>query len=785
MASAIRPISVDNDSVIYEHIIPRSVRQKWMRRASIDHLDLIPTSPREHLGPKKRDSSVGSSLGSDESVKGVEYGDSIVSHDVQSIKNNSNGVIDSRSESLITPEEEKAVFNAFGVKLRHRGIHAITKSSPPVTRDNIENHPQPATEVKNKPLGKHGYSQRDLSGAERKENTAIANIQARDAAKRQRPLSMPITTDKIEMDFETQGDGFNVSKAKPKAYISPHAKVPWKRKMVAKVLETKGTNISNTQSASGEKNEQEKHRKILHNIPKSDVLAHSKKHGNTRQNRYDLCDNQSSKSNKVSLDFHKSETRDLFSRESPHNGEVMGSNEDSDLLHSVTERRKTFEKYGGRVHTEVFGSQDKEVVALTNEKNTTEKRKIFHYDGNEVKDKSNIDFKNTHEVDRKSSRGNKFAAAVKTQASNKIGSESTDQKILKHQKKSKEKLFITENSQENSSNVFQSVPSQKQDDRFDKVTKLVSEKTSKQPEVQSNAKSTIGNTDDAFILRRKFEKKINKMVILTGEQRDRELKSKQSKIVKKEASKGSEGKVSQKLAIAREIPKEASNQADIPVTNLDDTMQNVAQNPDHDIPITNLDEISPPGLPIRKTENDIGKSIPFASNLVIFPPKKPGKYDADRRELVAPKVVFESPVIGLVSALSPKGKSNGKKKFRVSFVSEELETVHTYPSESVAMELYDEAYGQNDIEIPAGNSEKSIDDVIEKESNLADLHCYLPSSFSDLSSTLERERHTLARQNEIAAQKEVETESSLLNSLGSDNSLFTETSIGETNAILF
>ena len=118
-------------------------------------------------------------------------------------------------------------------------------------------------------------------------------------------------------------------------------------------------------------------------------------------------------------------------------------------------------------------------------------------------------------------------------------------------------------------------------------------------------------------------------------------------------------------------------------------------------------------------------------------------------------------------------------------MSEELETVHTYPSESVAMELYDEAYGQNDVEVPAGTSEKSIDDVIEKERNLADLHCYMPNSFSDLSGTLERERRTLARQNEIAAQKEIETESSLLNSLGSDNSLFTETSIGETNAILF
>ena len=660
MASAMRPISVDNDSVIYEHIIPRSVRQKWMRRASIEQLDLIPTSPREHLGPKKQDRSVRRSFGSDESVKGVEYGDSIVSHDVQSIKNNSNGVFDSKSESLITPEEEKAVFNAFGVKLRHRGIHSTAKSNSSASREDIESHLQPATEVKNKHLGKHGYSQRDLSGSERKENTTIANSQARDTAKRQRPLSMPIITDKINMDFETQGDGFYLSKPKPKAYISPHAKVPWKRNMVTKIVEPKGTNISNTQRTSGGKSEQEKHKKTVHNIPTSDVVAHPKENENRVQNNHSLHDSQNSKGNKVNLGYQKSEIHDLVSRESPHNGEVVRSNAESDLLHFVSERRKTFENYGGRAHMGVLGSQDREVVALTNEGNITEKSKMLCHDSNEVKEKSSIDFEKIHKVERKSSRENKYGSAEKTQTFDKICSENSDENILKHEKKGKGKLLLEENNQKKSSNIFQSVPPQKRDDRSYKVTNLVSEKTSKQPEVQSNADSTIVSTDEAFILRRAFEKKINKMVILTGEQRDRELKSKQSTIVKKEASKGSEVKVSQKVAIAKEKPKEASNHADIPVTNLDDTMQNVVQNQAYDIPITNLDELSPPGPTKGEMEVNSGKSMPISSNLVIVPPKKPGKYDADRRELVAPKVIFESPVVGLVSALSPKRKSYGK-----------------------------------------------------------------------------------------------------------------------------
>ena len=117
-------------------------------------------------------------------------------------------------------------------------------------------------------------------------------------------------------------------------------------------------------------------------------------------------------------------------------------------------------------------------------------------------------------------------------------------------------------------------------------------------------------------------------------------------------------------------------------------------------------------------------------------------------------------------------------------MSDDLETVHTYPSESVAMEIYDEVHAKI---VPDNlNDERSIDDVIANERDSVDFHCYMPNSFTDLAGTLERERRTLARQNEkVASEKEDANEKNMLSALGNNNSLFTETSAGETNAILF
>ena len=101
------------------------------------------------------------------------------------------------------------------------------------------------------------------------------------------------------------------------------------------------------------------------------------------------------------------------------------------------------------------------------------------------------------------------------------------------------------------------------------------------------------------------------------------------------------------------------------------------------------------------------------------------------------------------------------------------------------MEIYDEVHGQNTAITPTDNGEKSIDDVIADESNSADFHSYMPSSFSDISGTLERERQAIAQQNEISTKKETHTENNLLSSIGESNTVFTETSAGGTNAILF
>lgn len=115
-------------------------------------------------------------------------------------------------------------------------------------------------------------------------------------------------------------------------------------------------------------------------------------------------------------------------------------------------------------------------------------------------------------------------------------------------------------------------------------------------------------------------------------------------------------------------------------------------------------------------------------------------------------------------------------------MSECLETVHMYPSECAAIELFDETQ-------PGSQSEKSIDDVIADKASPGDFQSYMPNSFSDLSGTIERERNKIAKKDIVVVPKdEVAVESENLSnksSYGSNGSLFTESSTADINAILF
>ena len=119
---------------------------------------------------------------------------------------------------------------------------------------------------------------------------------------------------------------------------------------------------------------------------------------------------------------------------------------------------------------------------------------------------------------------------------------------------------------------------------------------------------------------------------------------------------------------------------------------------------------------------------------------------------------------------------------RVSFVSDGLETVHLYPSEVAAMEMYDETHAN----IEQGSDEKDIDDVIADKANTGDFQSYMPSSLSDLSGTLERERSAIAKQSRKSTEMEAaDKEASTLSSYAQDGALFTESSTNGANALLF
>ena len=673
MSSVVKPISVDSDSVIYEHIIPRSVRQKWMRRTSSDHLDLVLVSPRERLKVSKPDKNVEKSIKADRSNKGNEYGESIVSHDVQSMKYNDSDVSVSKSESRITPEEEKAVFNAFGVKLRHTGIQSTAKYAPFGFIEGDENSTKHPLEIDATQLDEKMHSKRDLVCPEAEEKNTNKFMQIKDTKRRSRPLSMPNMTEIIGENYQMQVDSFSLDKPKPKAYISPHAKVPWKRNIVKKAVEAKGSDEKSVKNVFDEKCKQERNIQATESISTNVAAVHHNKHGDGLGKGDDSFGRKYDMSNTIDFDNHRKDLHFVNLVEKHNNAALLPHDAVTDLLLSVSDRRRTFEKYDGAGYTGVTRNFDKQVVVSSNAGHAVEKsnhNKTFHKDKTLMINEGESSIKEKQKFEGESNGEINSIEKEKAQKSSKTDNAfpSQQSQVVKHQKAQKEKDLFSEDSHKKLLNIFQSMPSYKPDYKTDEKTCVVKKEERKKPGNLSTESNVEIDKNISLMIEKRFEKKVKKMVIVTGEQRDRELKSKLSTPVKKGTSKRSKNEISHESAVNNK-PTESKSSPAIPVTNLDDTIPTVIDNRGHDIPITNLDELPSQRNSLVNFQANINQTAIGPKQREPVPTKKPGKYDADRRELVAPKVVFENPVTGLVPALSPKGKSRKVCTFMLIKVS--------------------------------------------------------------------------------------------------------------------
>ena len=642
MASAVEPISVDNDSVIYEHIIPRSVRQKWMRRTSTGHLDLILTSARECMNLNKPEQIVVNSLKSDKAKKGLGYGDSIVSRDVQNFNDNSNDIHHSKSESLITPEEEQAVFTAFGVKLRHTGTHISVK---------------PALELGAKQIEENGNSKQNLCGSAGKEKNSSAQIQLRNITKKPRPLSMPTMTDKTETNYQIQADNVSMSKPKPKAYISPHAKVPWKRNITKNTVDHKESDGKAVNSTPSKRHGQENSMKTIGSgqIDSAALLSNESKSGMGKVN--DLPSSRPDRYRKVKLiheENHLGLPVNLGGK--PHSSDILSSKDVVSALQSVSDRKKPFEKQDGTEHTRVAGSLSKYSVEKSSHNGNfcNEKKLMLNESGNKSLEKQTVEGPNIKEIDTNNKENIKSFSGINRELYDQQTGVSKDTR-----KPIKDKYSSLNENHRKLLDMFQGMPVNKPDYNTEKSTEMACSTERNTTKSLGNESNTEIDKNISLTVGRKYEKKIKKMMIMTGEQRDRELKSKNSTPINKKVPKGIKIEIPHKSSVSTDTVNRAKVNTGIPVTNLDDTIPVLAHNNDQGIPITNLDDLPAPNSS-SNLQAKTNKTTFNPRHLDNTPPKKPGKYDADRRALVAPKVVFDSPVTGLLSALSPKEKANRK-----------------------------------------------------------------------------------------------------------------------------
>lgn len=763
MASAIKNISLDNDSVIYEHIIPRSVRQKWIRRASIDHLDLEVTSPRgrarskenvfeEEVKPKKIESENAEN----------DFGDSIVSHDVQDLVKNEN-ILDGNDIGLITPEEEKAVFNAWGVKLRRVGKNNEIKIRPGSFHEsNLIKIDPPAAKQVSPSLQKPSKDEL-IASSPSTINNKVEIVKLRENSRRPRPKSMPAMTQEMESDYKNILENSNTSKPKPKAYISPHAKVPWKRFMNAAndLIVEKEKVTDNEPHQKQNDNNIEKDCGVKENRQVEKIDDDTKKE--MVENRFD----EKSKAN----DQRMENQFDVAQKQNINDDKICSESDNKDsgstpVLLSIFERMKSFENVDKHKRGQVTDSRIKKCEPSTEDNKISKvnndslqgikKIAVIPKSAENVTIKKNLPesekSRNKHEESLKENPATVVPFVTKqngfeeenyeisfvTNESQNIADIKTD--LPSSNLKMKEELnnqgtklgSISDSSNKNSTSgnshkmlldIFQSEPVSKEEtnqENADKEALLLKEKEDyeKNEDEEKSDNSTIDKSI-VFTALKTYEKKINKLVIQTGEQREKQLKSRQKKISnskkegnenvgdieskstqqqlqngsnlvkKKHVSEDKQAKDNEFLhGEAKEkkdngnsvksvvhngghvtaesnipVKEMAKSKSVIPVTNIDD-LKLLPKESGQNIPVTNLDEPSLPStngivLPssLKRENKQTNKS---GSKIVITPKKKPGKYDADRRALVAPKVFFEHPVTGLKSSLSPKGKKKEK-----------------------------------------------------------------------------------------------------------------------------
>eukprot|EP00794_Sanderia_malayensis_P015894 gene15894-17494_t len=796
MASVARPAQIDSDSVIYEHIIPRNVRQSWLRRSSFGSYDFH----QEH----QEFSSI------DVPTKDCPLDTNLVSHDVQ-VESMKSKELRIESEH-ITEEEEIAVFNAWGVKLRHirkrskdntggvtetsglserkgvpgeeltmpsgsKSLHScketeknsIDKSNIIKTIKQSENKPRSHADV-SKESSKVLESVKVIKQSQSKprshpdisNNLPKATTETSARLKKERPKSMPlINTEKLNECNKEVGVGVGSQRQSvPKAYKSPNAKVPWKRPASMKTS-PRGSNFehkSNKISTSDENinivilpNETE------NKVTKLDSVGDNK----PASDEVDIECLIDEKLKNVAKHGRSSKINNVYG--------ISKANGNEELL-SVLKRRRSFERLDIEMESQQSLSvqHQKDLKSVVNRDAEIGQVVMGNKTGSAHLQESKNDKDRLEKVDQMNL----------VEDREKVQKFQGDKSVISDDRRRDEKPF--------GSQLKKSFTSEE---------KLAGKKS----EVDANGNDSMTANLKALDIESMVEKsqvilpvtkvkerkrKVGNMIIQSGDLREQQEKLKPQvtgvEIDQGRKAAGNTSIAKSQMVVESEVVKsEMMEQCQIPVTNLDEMIMdnNEEKAP---IPVTNLDDIpnackrEKPSLNLTNLKSKKGNSSGNFGGQHFCPIKKVDYNDS--RELITPKVYFEKP-IGLKSVLSPKRKSLEKRKLRVSFRAEELAKVHEYPSETAATEIFDE---ENKI-VTSFDSESA---GIAKTSELAS---YIPNCIDDFSGTVERERAKLAAANTENHMDDHAKCSELQATTTYDSSgdLFTETSSMTASAILF
>ena len=691
-----RQASVPQDNVIYEHIIPPAVRKKWIRQTSVDKDENLSQLvghqkvTRSYSSEALRKSDIQLDPHRCSTPEG-EFGDSIVSHDVQNSLGESRFVNSEETEEALSPrnksetvsEEEEVTHAAFtwGVKLRHVELKLDTSGSKSVS------------------------------------------------SKPKRPVSMPVFTN----NFLNEISGLKAQEkvAPPKSYKSPHAKVTWKRPVPPKgnshdnglkVSAPQSHHLSNSQIKRKDASPEPESNKVnvvsLHQSPleshkfKSDdhIAKISLAMSPQRETlSLEMHDNDTPTISKSTYDSSVNDDRtpcELKLISNSHQNNIKTSNVHiqseekqqthegdnismKDALRFFSERSKSSNRSNTNSYLGSSRLKKGPLIQKNDQSNCTQKSQrdseiqnsnlvqtelhLISIPNQQVSQLTN----SMDDLNQSTVVGENQNSSVAVQAECALNSVSSKQlKTVPDYLSSKPSCDIATDSGRNShsdsssSSIMQndhsSVLSEKHDKKIDMEvdTTRPSQNGVTKPNTPSENFHTSHSPDIQFIIARAKKRKVGSLTIQSGDTRDKEISLLQSKN-RQPNTKDKKEQPQVNICYSSDAnKKKQSYHKDIPITSIDDVpVSNIDKTRvSSNVPVTSIDDIPISSIDITEPSDQASLiSLKFSTDNKFSTDTDSDDDSGDenvetdaKSELTPPAVVFDHPVTGLKPILSPE-----------------------------------------------------------------------------------------------------------------------------------